>query len=285
MPEDLETGLATLADHGSRTGRLAAAATVRTRADRRRRRRQVATAAFAVVVAGAFGASIAAAQPQQRTSGAGLLPGSAPAGTVPSAAPSPVLSAAPTSRPPSARPSSGAPSRSASRSPSRPPLAGDVLSGDREVFFFLLDDGEEVPETVLGVTREERVDVTADYGVRSLFVPVPGSRDGNEYAIRTARLRSGGEAFCWQVRDGGSGPGTIVAAACDAGDLAQRFTLAERGEDNQGRMTYAIRNGENAVVYDPRGDGDGLVVRAPGEQMPDTTYVLIDRGAAELPVD
>lgn len=280
MPEnDLQSRLAQLAEHGHRTGRLAAAAAVRARADRRRRRRYAGTGTLGVVVVAALGAGIAAAQPRT-----GLAP-AAPSGLAsPSVAASiasvePSVPSGSAATPPAAKPGSEPPGLAG------PPLPEDTpspLSGERQVFVFVLDRGQELPEAVLAVTKQQRVEVTVDYGERALFVPDPVAPDSDRYVIKTGKIRSGGEAFCWSVRANESTPSTIVTAACDYGDARQIFTVTEAGEDNQERMTYVIRNGDQHLTFDPVGE-HGLIARDLGDTPPDTTYVFVDRGASTVP--
>jgi hypothetical protein len=83
MPEqDLLQGLAALAEHAGRTGRLDAATAVRARADRRRRRRYVASAALGVVLTAVFGVGIALGQPKQSPEPPTILPSPTVAPTV-----------------------------------------------------------------------------------------------------------------------------------------------------------------------------------------------------------
>lgn len=276
MSDDFEHGLAALAEHGHRTGRLEAASTLRERGDRRRRRRYAATAAFGVVLAGALGAGIALAQPRGTTP-TPVAPAPSTAAPAPSATPSAEPSrttakppsSAPTSRPPSSSPPAGA-------------TSGGVLSGSRQLFLFVLDKGVEVPETVLGVTADNRLDVTADYGDRALLVPVPTAPGSKKYLIKTGKLRSGGEALCMQVHSNSSNPLTLVTAACDTSEKDQLFTFEENGRDNQDRMTYLIQ--VNGLYMHYSVDGEyGLIVQESGEGDDLTSFVLIDRGKATLP--
>jgi hypothetical protein len=201
------------------------------------------------------------------------VPTTAPASpsTSPAATPSHSTSSPPV-------PAGTSPSRPA-RTTSKPALKGDVLSGDREVFRFLLDQGEEVPEAVLAVQPDDdRGTVTSDFGVRALFVPVPVAPGGKQFLVKTARLRGGGEAYCWQLLD----DATIHAVACDAGDAGQLLSFTPLERDNQGRQTYAIHNGEDHLKYQPTGES-GLVAQLHRDDRLETTFVLIDRGSADLP--
>ncbi|MCA2215128.1 hypothetical protein [Jidongwangia harbinensis] len=281
---DLEYGLAAIAEHGHRTGRLDPAGAVRSRANRRRRRRFTAVGALGVAATVALGAGIATARPPaDRTTSA--QPTASRSAGVPSSAPAPpppAVSSAAVALPsvstaqsrPKVKPTSARPRRSEDR-------AGP-LSGDRQLFIYLLYKGEEVPESVLAVTKEQRVEVTADYGDRALFVPDRDGSEGDEFLIRTGKIRSGGESDCWSVEADDGGPGEVVTAACDFGDQRQRITIEEAGKDNQDRMTYSMRNGDRYLTYDPQGQ-DGFAAQNIGDDNPDTTFVFIDRGESTIP--
>jgi len=260
MPELFEAGLRNLAEHARRTGRLDPAAVVRARADRRRKRRHAATAALGVALAAALGTGIAVARPS---------PNPGP----------PAASPSPSAPPPSA---SAPPSTSASPSAAGKASPGGMLSGSRQVFFYVLDQGEEVPEAVLAVTSSDRVQVTADYGERALFVPTPAPSGHGEYLIKTGKLRSGGAALCLSIRSNGAKPLTVVTAACDPADDNQVFTFHENGKDNQDRMTYAIDNQSAYLQWFPNGTS-GLIAEETGDAALNTTFVLIDRGPSTVP--
>jgi len=153
------------------------------------------------------------------------------------------------------------------------------LSGARQVYFFVLNDGEEVPESALAVASSGRVEVTGDYSGRALFVPTPS---GSKRLIKTGTLRAGGEALCLKVRSNGSNPLTVVTADCDASDKAQLFTFDKEGKDNQDRMTYAIRNGDAFLHWNPTGTA-GLIAEELGDAKLHTTFVAIDRGKSTVP--
>jgi hypothetical protein len=286
MPEndELDYDLAAIAEFGYRTGRLDSAATVRARADRRRRRRFAGAGALGVAVAAVLGVGIAAAVPPDDgttvTAQPGASPsvsGSAPAATSaqPSAAPTtPSSSAAAATKKPSAKPTSSRPRRSED--------VADALSGERQLFIFTLFKGEEVPDSVVAVTKEQQVEITLDYGERALFVPKRVEPDGDEFLMQTGKIRVGGEPDCWSVEADGGGPADIVTAACDFGDRKQRITITEAGYDNQGRMTYTLRNGDRHLTYDPVGE-DGFAAQNLGGEPSLSTYVFIDRGESTIP--
>ena len=175
-------------------------------------------------------------------------------------------------------PSPGPPLASSSSSPK----TGGVLSGNRQVFFFVLNQGQEMPEAVLAVNSGDRVEVTSDYGDRALFVPTPAPAGHGDYLIKTGKLRADGAALCLSIRTNGTNPLTVVTAACNPADDAQLFTFHQHGKDNQNRMTYAIENRGAYLQWFPTGDS-GLIAEETGDAALDTTFVLIDRGPSTVP--
>jgi hypothetical protein len=161
-----------------------------------------------------------------------------------------------------------------------PPPAG-ALDGKRQIFLLPRLDGVELPDSVLGVTSSGRVQLIDDYADRALFVPVP-QRGGSERLIKTATLRTGGEPLCLQVRRNGDDPLIVVTAACDAGEPTQLFTFDVAGKDDEGRITYAIRNRDAFLHWHPL-DDFGLVAEQVGDSSLATTFTLQDQGAAALP--
>jgi hypothetical protein len=282
---NLEYGLAAIAEHGHRTGRLDPAGAVRSRADRRRRRRFTAVGALGVAATVALGAGIATARPPDDREASSLPAAASRSAAVPSSAPAPPPTPASSAAPVSPSASASAPqpkTTSASPRKKRTEDQAGPLSGERQLFIFLLYKGEEVPESVVTVSREQRVEVAADYGERALFVPDRDGSEGDEFLIRTGKIRSGGESDCWSVGADDGGPGEVVTAACDFGDQRQRITIEEAGKDNQDRMTYTLRNGDRYLTYDPQGQ-DGFAAQNIGDDNPDTTYVFIDRGESTIP--
>jgi hypothetical protein len=180
--------------------------------------------------------------------------------------------------------SSGAPaspSASATAGLGGAPAAGG-LDGKRQVFLLPLLDDTELPDSVLAVTAGGRVQVTDDYDDSALFVPVPNGRGAKERLIKTGTLRAGGEPFCLQVGGKDASPLTVVTAACDAREPAQLFTFEASGEDDEGRTTYAVRNRGAFLQWHPLG-GTGLVAEELGDSPLETTFALLDQGAAALP--
>jgi hypothetical protein len=206
-------------------------------------------------------------------------PGTTPSasGSTASAAASGGLGNAP-SAPPSA-----SPSPSASRSPKPSKGGKSVFAGDRQFYFFVLDKGVEVPESLLAATSAGKVEVNADFSSKALFVPTPDAPGSSDYLIKTGKLRKGGEALCLKVRSNGSDPLTLVTAACDSGDRSQVFTFVDKGKDNQGRRTYGISNEDAYLQWDPNGSS-GLIAEELGDAKLNTTWVAIDRGKSTVPL-
>ncbi|GAA3906857.1 hypothetical protein [Actinoplanes auranticolor] len=199
------------------------------------------------------------------------LQGCSADGGTPAATEAPVASRAAASAQPSASSGLG----------SAPAPAG-ALDGKRQVLFLPRLDDNELPGSALAVTVAGRVQVIDDYAERALFVPVPKGRGAKERLIKTGTLRAGGEPFCLQLSGTGTEPLTVVTAACDAGEPAQLFTFEPAGEDDEGRSTYAVRNGDVFLQWHPLG-GAGLVAEKRGASPMETTFSLQDQGAAALP--
>ena len=243
-PDRLESGLAGLAEHGRRTGRLDPAAAIRARADRRRKRRYAATGALGVALVAALGAGIAVAQPSPKDP-------APPAGSsVPSA--------------------------------SGPAKAGGVLSGSRQVYFSVVDQGVELPESNLAVSAGGRLEVADEYGDTALFVPTPAQAGSGDFLIKTGKLRSGGAALCLQVKTNGSNPLTVVDATCDPADDSQLFKIQKHGKDSNNDTTYAIENRGTYLQWNPTGSA-GLIAEELGDATLETTFVITDRGASTVP--
>lgn len=206
------------------------------------------------------------------------------AATTPGTA-TPAPSVSPPAVPPASPASPAVSPASPAASPATPaasPGAASVLSGKRQVFLFPLDKGAEVPESVVAVTAKNRAEITADYGDRALFVPVPTAPRSKKYLMKTGKLQTGGEALCLQVQGNGSNPLTLVTKACDAGNKDQTFAFQDNGRDNQGRTTYLIHVDGLYLHYSPDGRY-GLIVQESGEGDDLTSFVVIDRGAATIP--
>jgi hypothetical protein len=184
MP-DFDEGLATLARHAERTGRLDTAAKVRQRADRRRRRRQATVVGLAAAGVLAISAAIA-------------LNGAAATPPLP-----------PTESPP--------PRFVHPRLPTSLPILGLTQKESR------LDDGRayrlvpfsDLTQGGLAIGPDQRV-VVSGQGAR--FTAATTTPGGREWIIR---LDEAGGSWCLATRaDGGLGVG-----ACLTSDPSVRFTL------------------------------------------------------------
>ncbi len=162
------------------------------------------------------------------------------------------------------------------------PAPAGALDGKRQVFFLPRLDDNELPDSALAVTTGGRIQVTSDFADQALFVPVPKGGGAKERLIKTGTLRAGGEPYCLQVRSNGAKPRTIVTAVCDPGAPTQLFTFEASGTDAEGRTTYAVRNQEAFLQWHPLGE-IGLVAEALGYSPLETTFTLLDHGAAALP--
>ncbi|MEH1017974.1 hypothetical protein V6U90_33580 [Micromonospora sp. CPCC 206060] len=192
---------------------------------------------------------------------------------------------------PSAGPTTGAPTGDPQATPSATtpsattglPSAGGggggdgaILRGERQVVITPVRSFE----SVLAVDDKGRLNLTDGEAEYALFVldPVGGGR----HQIKTAKAGSGGEPFCMGLRDNGTSPTTIVAAACDTSAAGQLFTLERMwATDEQGRPTYAIRG--DGGVHLRTIASSGLVAQAAGAGGPDTTFAFVDNGKATLP--
>ena len=236
----------------------------------RKRKAMLGTAALVLALQGCSADDNAPAAPAASATPA------APAASVPSAVPA--ASATP------AGPAASAPSASATSGlgGAPAPSAAAALDGKRQVFLLPLLNDTELPDSVLAVTAGGRIQVTDDYGDRALFVPVPSSSGAKARLIKTGTLRAGGEPFCLQVRANGANPLTVMTAACNAQEPTQLFTFESSGEDDEGRPTYAVRNRDAFLQWHPLG-GIGLVAEELGDSTLETTFTLLDQGAATLP--
>lgn len=148
---------------------------------------------------------------------------------------------------------------------------GGVFGGDREVW--LLPVGTE---GTLAVSKSKRVELSDEFGDRALFVLTKVG--GDRYWIRTARLRTGGEASCLQANK----DKTVTAAACDAARGDQLFRFRKTGTA-ENKPKYTIRTSGDIYLIVTR-DG-GVRAEHIGEGTPDidTPFLLPDRGKASLP--
>ncbi|MFI7596555.1 hypothetical protein [Actinoplanes sp. NPDC049681] len=146
-----------------------------------------------------------------------------------------------------------------------------VFGGDREVGLLAVGN-----EGTLAVSKSKRVELSDDFGDRALFVLT--KVDGDRYWIRTARLRTGGEASCLQANKNK----TVTAAACDSARGDQLFRFRKTGTAGN-KPKYTIRTDGDIYLVVTR-DG-GVRAEYIGEGTPDidTPFLLPDRGKASLP--
>jgi hypothetical protein len=219
---------------------------------------------------------------------AGLLLTSACASAddTPGAAATAVSSAPTPSAPPASSPA--APKPSATTSPASGNgggTGGGVFSGTRQVYLLPKNS-----EATLGVVQDGKIGLSEKFGDAELFVLTAVKPGGDQYWIRTAKLRKGGEPLCLSAKLGSGGaPGTVLTTACDASAADQLFRFRKAGESN-GKPTYTIRTGKDTyIIQDPTGEiastGTGVAAVSIGEGTPDidTPFLLADKGKASIP--
>ncbi|XVV16858.1 hypothetical protein ACQP2X_21500 [Actinoplanes sp. CA-131856] len=201
----------------------------------------------------------------------------------PAASPGASASSTTTSSPPpspssSPSSSSAAPLPSATSS-SAASSSGGVFSGTRQVY--LLPKNSESGVAVLG---NGKLGLSEAFDDSALFVLTRTSPEGDQYWIRTAKIRKGGEALCVSAK-----APAVTTVACDAAAPDQLFRFRETGESN-GKPTYTIRTGKDTyIIQDPTGEiagtGTGVAAVTIGEGTPDidTPFLLPDRGQATMP--
>lgn len=146
---------------------------------------------------------------------------------------------------------------------------GPILSGKRQVVIKPVGQSE----SILAVDDKGQLVVTDGPGTHTLFVLVP-VRDGL-HQIRTAKADTGGEPSCMGVKNNGSNPLTVAAAACNTGRAGQLFrirTTQEASEDG-----YGISN-QSAYLQISR--TEGLIAEELGDAPLRTVYTFVDNGVA-----
>ncbi|MEV4281386.1 hypothetical protein [Actinoplanes xinjiangensis] len=214
------------------------------------------------------------------------------AGTTVSSAPTSVApSAPPASSPAAPKPSattsstSGSGTGTGSGSGSGSGSGEGVFSGTRQVYLLPKNS-----EATLGVVQDGKIGLSERFGDAELFVLTAVKPGGDQYWIRTAKLRKGGEALCLSAKLGSGGaPGLVRTTLCDASAADQLFRFRKTGESN-GKPTYTIWTGKDTfIVQDPTGEiadtGTGVAAVSIGEGTPDidTPFVLADKGKASMP--
>ncbi|MBU2668984.1 hypothetical protein KOI35_36280 [Actinoplanes bogorensis] len=186
-------------------------------------------------------------------------------------APSPTPSATTTSPAPATKPAA-----------STTKTGKGVFSGTRQVWLLPKNS-----EATLGVVGGGKVGLSEKFGDSDLFVLTPV---GDQFWIRTAKLRKGGEPYCLSAKLGPGGkPAAVLTVACDSSAKDQLFRFRQTGESN-GKLTYTIRTGTDTyIIQDPTGEiahtGVGVAAVTIGEGTPDidTPYIIADKGAASMP--
>ena len=151
-----------------------------------------------------------------------------------------------------------------------------VLSGKRQVTIVRT----QASESGLSLTADGRLAEVDDDSGRQLFVPTPLGK--GKYLIKAYDTPNGhpaaDEPSCWQVRNLDNGqPLTVEAAACDAGNPDQRFTIT-----TQGKRTYSIANGSAFLQHSPT---RGLILEELGDAPLSDTFRLVDNGPAPTVAD
>jgi hypothetical protein len=205
-----------------------------------------------------------------------------PVSSAPTVAPPP---ASPAPSPASPRPSATTSTSTKGDSGKGGGQNGGVFSGTRQVYLLPKNS-----ESTLGVVQDGKIGLSERFGDAELFVLTAVESGGDQYWIRTAKLRKGGEALCLSAKLGSGGePAAVLTKACSASAADQLFRFRKTGESN-GKPTYTIRTGRDTfIIQDPTGEiagtGTGVAAVSIGEGTPDidTTYVIADKGKASMP--
>lgn len=149
---------------------------------------------------------------------------------------------------------------------------GPILNGERQVVIKPVGESE----SIVGVDGKGRLNY-ADVPEHGLFVLAPHN---GKWLIKTASVDAGGEPSCMGIRNNGSDPLTIVAAACDTSRSGQLFTIAEREDGADGEPAYSIANGDAYFQYFGE---TGLIAQEIGDATLDTFFTFVDNGPSPLP--
>ncbi|HEU4426722.1 MAG TPA: hypothetical protein VFR67_29665 [Pilimelia sp.] len=148
-----------------------------------------------------------------------------------------------------------------------------ILSGKREVTIVRV----QAFESGLSLLNGRLVEVDDDSG-RQLFVPTPlgGDRHLIKAYDRPNNHPAADEPSCWQVHNPDTTESlTIQAAACDADNRDQWFTITAKGE-----RTYAISNASAFLQHSP---ASGLILEELGDAPLRSTFRFVDNGPARRP--
>ncbi|MGJ6967674.1 hypothetical protein ACSDR0_37735 [Streptosporangium sp. G11] len=146
---------------------------------------------------------------------------------------------------------------------------GPILRGERQVVIRPTQEAEGI----LALDAQGRLNLTDGPSNFTLFVFVP-VRDGL-HQIRTAKAGAGGEPSCLGIRDNGSNPLTVVAAACDTRRQGQLFRIRKAPE--AATDGYGISNqGAYLQISAER----GLIAEKLSDAPLRTVYTFVDNGSA-----
>jgi hypothetical protein len=168
--------------------------------------------------------------------------------------------------------SSGGPSASALPSGSDASGSSDpILRGERRVVIAPIQSFE----SILAVDATGRLTLIDGESDNSVFVLTPVG--GGQHQIKTAKAEANGQPSCMGLKNNGTNPVTVVAAACNLRAPGQLFTFhKQEAKDSKGRPTYAIV-GQGGVFL--RESPDGLIAEEIGDdRKPRTTFTFVDNG-------
>jgi hypothetical protein len=156
----------------------------------------------------------------------------------------------------------------------KPPTGDAVLTGKRQIVIRPVQS----TESIVAVDDKGRLNLTDGDTKKGLFVLTPS---GDKFLIKTAKAELNGEPSCMGVKNNGTGPLTVVAAACDTSRPGQLFTITtQKPKDKSGHPTYAISNQDAFLQISPQ---HGLIAEELGDAPLRTTYAFADNGPAALP--
>ncbi|TCC00507.1 serine/threonine protein kinase [Micromonospora zingiberis] len=189
--------------------------------------------------------------------------------------------AAPTSTGPARSGSSADLTSTGEGGPSATPSAGvtGILSGKRRTMLHIAEIDRNLSMNYRGEVR-----VGDGTGPEALFVLEPSG--GSDYMIKSLNPEID-DPSCLGVKAQPDGLSTLVAADCVAGPAtlfsvarAELFAIVPSGgvEDDQGRPTHVLHNGEHGFVQWSR-SRKVIYLDAVGYGTLDTTFSLVDRGA------
>ncbi|MEV6347278.1 hypothetical protein [Actinoplanes sp. NPDC051851] len=188
----------------------------------------------------------------------GLKPG--PSAAVPSAAPAGAAAPATTA--------------TATAAGIAPVGTGAPVKADRQLLFATVRSGGR---KMLTVASSGLVELTDHQNDRALFVPSPTTVGGDEYLLKTAKIITGGEAWCLQVHSpGGTRSLQLKTAACDTSVKDQIFTFPV-ADDGTGRLIEV-----NGLLVRVTDDGE-VIAEESGEGLDLTGFTVRDQGESTIP--